>query len=290
MTTIMSLHPGARATLDARVPCVRGVPCARRGPLDPGIFVAPASSMPIPLQTGIVYGPMRSRRLGRSLGVNLLPENRKTCNFNCPYCQYGWTRRGPASAWPSPRGVAEQVENALARGCRLDVITLAGNGEPTLHPAFGEVVERLRLVRDRLAPGVRLAVLSNASTLGSPAVVAALRRLDQRCMKLDAGDDGTVARMNGVRIPVETIVEGLQRLDDVVLQSMFVRGGPLVDNTSPHALDAWTRAVLRIRPSAVHVYSLDRPAASRRLLPVPRADLERIAARLADDGIQATVY
>jgi wyosine [tRNA(Phe)-imidazoG37] synthetase (radical SAM superfamily) len=247
----------------------------------------------IPLQTGLVYGPLASRRLGRSLGVNLLPENRKICNFNCPYCQYGWTPAGTLAGpldWPAPIAVARAVEAALGGDPAIDSITLAGNGEPTLHPGFGEVVERLRAVRDRLAPAARIAVLSNSSTVGRPGVIAALRRLDGRYMKLDAGDEATMRRVNGTRLDAEGIVSGLSRLDDVVLQAMFVRGPSGVDNTTPAALQPWLDAVIRIRPSAVHVYSLDRPAASIRLERVPRATLEQITERVGRAGIKAEVF
>jgi wyosine [tRNA(Phe)-imidazoG37] synthetase (radical SAM superfamily) len=247
----------------------------------------------IPLQTGIVYGPVSSRRLGRSLGVNLLPENRKTCTFNCPYCQYGWTTHqgaGDRLAWPDPVVVARGVETALRADPAIGCITLAGNGEPTLHPDFGEIVERLRLVRHRLAPGVRIAVLSNSSTLDQPRVLAALHRVDDRYMKLDAGDDETLRRVNGVRLRVDTIIQGLQRLDGIVLQSMFVRSSGKLDNTTTAAIRSWLDAVVRIRPLAVHIYSLHRGPASRRLRAVPRSDLDAIAGAATRVGIPAFVY
>lgn len=249
--------------------------------------------MPIPLQEGLVYGPLPSRRLGRSLGVNLLPGNRKVCSFNCPYCQYGWSP-DPATLrrldWPSPSAVADAVADALAGDAGIQHITLAGNGEPTLHPGFAEVIEHLRVVRGRLAPGARIAVLSNSSTLGDRAVVSGLRRADDRYMKLDGGDDITLRRLNGVRLDARSIIEGLRRLDEVVIQSMFVKSDARIDNTTPAALDAWFEAILRIRPSAVHVYSLDRSPASRRLVAVPRQELEQIAARVTHAGIPARMF
>lgn len=249
--------------------------------------------MTIPLQPGIVYGPVSSRRLGCSLGVNLLPGNRKACNFNCAYCQYGWTPVGAIATqrtWPAPVAVALAVEGALRRNRAIDCITLAGNGEPTLHPGFGETVERLRLVRDRLAPGVRIAVLSNSSTLGRAAVVSALRRVDDRYMKLDAGDDGTLRRLNGARLRVDAIVEGLQRLDRIVVQAMFVQSRGRLDNTTPEAVNAWLHAIRRVGPSAVHLYTLDRTPASRRIEPVARPVLDAIASLVSGAGIPARVF
>lgn len=254
--------------------------------------------MTIPLQTQIAYGPVASRRLGRSLGVNVLPEGSKVCNFNCPYCQYGWTpvplRERPGSsarmAWPSVRAVVEAVDRALGRHA-VDRITLAGNGEPTLHPGFARIVEELRLVRTSRAPGARLAVLSNASTCGEPHVAAALMRLDECYMKLDAGSDLMLRRMNGSPVPLRTVVDGLRRLGGVTLQSLFTRDAAgRIDNTTPDAIGRWIEAVRSVRPAAVHVYTIDRDPAWARLERVPRAELEAIAAQVEREGIPALVF
>lgn len=246
--------------------------------------------MTIPLQDAIVYGPIQSRRLGRSLGINILPEGRKVCNFNCAYCQYGWTPRPAAGAWPGADVIAAAVSTALAASPGIDRLTLAGNGEPTLHPAFDDVVARLLETRARFAPAARLAVLSNASTLSDPRVAGALAAVDDRYMKLDAGDMTTFRRMNGSRLDIARIVEGLARLSDVVLQSMFTGDGGRIDNLKPDALERWVDAVVRIAPREVHVYSLDRPPAHGRLTQVPRATLDQIAARVRAAGFPASVF
>jgi wyosine [tRNA(Phe)-imidazoG37] synthetase (radical SAM superfamily) len=248
--------------------------------------------MPIPLQSSIVYGPVNSRRLGASLGVNVLPAGMKTCNFNCPYCQYGWTPTGAADEdWPTPGRIARAVENALAKNWRVDRITLAGNGEPTLHPEFGEVVDHLRNVRRRLAPAARLAILSNAATASDPAVAAALGRLDERYMKLDAGDDATLRRLNASTVPIESIVTSLAGLDGIVLQSMFTRDDEgRVDNTTEEAVSAWLDCVRRIKPRAVHVYTIDRDPAWKALRPVPHETLATIVARLRERGVPAVAF
>lgn len=252
--------------------------------------------MTIPMQHGLVYGPVRSRRLGRSLGVNLLPGDDKVCNFNCPYCQYGWT---PADTrahlgeleWPAPARVAEAVEEALGSRPAVDRITLAGNGEPTLHPAFREIVERLRDVRDRRAPKARLAILSNSSTVAEREIAAALVRLDECYMKLDGGDDAMLRRLNGCTTGVEPIVQGLSALGGVILQSMFTRDADgRVDNTTDDAVAAWIVAVRRVRPIGVHVYTLDRPPAWSPLKRVPRPTLNAIASRVEALGIPASVF
>lgn len=250
---------------------------------------------PMPLQTGYVYGPLRSRRLGMSLGVNVLPEGRKHCNFNCAYCQYGWTlaphRAHMRTAWPDPAAIADAVDVALAGNARVDRITLAGNGEPTLHPRLGEIVERLRDVRAARAPSARLAILTNASTVGDPLTAAALVRLDECYAKLDAGDRRTQRAINGVAIDLEEVIAALATLGGVTLQAMFVRDPRgTVDNTSDEAVSAWLAAVRRIHPLAVQVYSLDRVPALERLEPVPRAVLASIASRVEQLGIPARAF
>jgi wyosine [tRNA(Phe)-imidazoG37] synthetase (radical SAM superfamily) len=251
--------------------------------------------MAIPLQTGAVYGPVRSRRLGRSLGINLLPRGTKTCNFNCCYCQYGWTppasrRNGPGD-WPSPVSLAAAVDAALARDPRVDRLTLAGNGEPTLYPMLGELVERLQEVRATRAPHARLAILSNSSTAGEPRVAEALARIDECYMKLDAGDDPTLRAMNGCTVALRRIVDALAGLQGIVLQSMFVHDpGRRLDNALPARIDRWLEAVVRVHPQAVHVYSIDRPPAWYKLKSVPAEELRRIAHRVEREGIPAFVF
>jgi wyosine [tRNA(Phe)-imidazoG37] synthetase (radical SAM superfamily) len=252
--------------------------------------------MTIALQSGLVYGPVASRRLGQSLGVNVLPAGTKTCDFNCIYCQYGWTQpehRGLGSDgdWPTPAAVADALADALRAHARVDRITLAGNGEPTLHPQFGEIVERLRDVRTALAPEARLAILSNSSTVNRPEIGTALARLDECYMKLDGGDTATLRRLNAAHMHIEDIVEPLSRLSGVVLQSMFVRDSSgRIDNSVEAAVAPWLAAVERIKPLAVHVYSIARNPAWTAVEAIPRRTLERIASRVEQLGIAALVF
>ena len=256
--------------------------------------------MAIPLQQHIVYGPIRSRRLGRSLGVNILPIGVKVCNMNCAYCQYGWTRgeRTRASRklaqWPTPAQVAAAVAARLRRAERddetLDRLTVAGHGEPTLHPEFEEIVERLVETRDRLAPDLRMAVLSNSTTAAWPSVRRALGRFDERYMKLDAGDPITYAHVNGLGTPIGTIVDALRNLPQVVVQSMFVSDGKgRVDNTTEGAIREWLAAIDTILPSRVQIYSLDRSPALPGLRAVPARRLREIAERVRLREIPADV-
>jgi len=255
----------------------------------------------LPLHQGITYGPVRSRRLGHSLGINVLPRNQKVCTFNCSYCQYGWTRNYPrgatsaADAWPHPSVIARSVAAALERlknhGDRIDRLTLAGHGEPTLHPRFPDVVDVLLRVRDRLAPDVPLAILSNSSTLNNAAVSSALRLIDERCMKLDAGDPALLRRVNGATVPLEQIVDGLRRLPDVIIQAMFVRDRlSRIDNTGDLAVSAWIAALSAIRPLGVHIYTIDRAPAWPYLQPAPAARLHEIARRAEASGLTAGAF
>jgi wyosine [tRNA(Phe)-imidazoG37] synthetase (radical SAM superfamily) len=256
--------------------------------------------MAMSLQQHIVYGPVRSRRFGRSLGVNVLPLGVKVCNMNCAYCQYGWaggerTRLTRRPAWPSAAQVGAAVTARLLKAARtgesIDRITVAGHGEPTLHPAFEELTERLVDVRDRLAPDLRLTVLSNSTTAAWPGVRRALILFDERHMKLDAGDPITYAYVNGLGTSIRTTVDALRGLPRVVLQSMFVSDGQgRVDNTTEGAVHEWLGAVDEIQPSRVHVYTIDRAPAMEALRPVPMRRLREIAERVRAKEIPADVF
>jgi wyosine [tRNA(Phe)-imidazoG37] synthetase (radical SAM superfamily) len=255
----------------------------------------------LPLHESITYGPVASRRLGRSLGVNLLPPCRKVCTFNCPYCQYGWsaqTRRGvtrPAEAWPSValvvKAVAARLRHAVAQRERIDRLTVAGHGEPTLHPDFTEIVGGLTAVRDELMPALPLAVLSNASTAGVSEIRETLARFDERYMKLDAGDAATLRSMNGTRLSIESLIEGLSEVRGMVIQAMFVKDrSGRIDNTGDLAVANWTSALRRISPLAVHLYTIDRAPAWPYLQPVSAARLGEIGHLVELAGIPMQVF
>ena len=254
--------------------------------------------MPLPLLKGIVYGPVRSRRLGRSLGINVLPRDLKMCNMNCAYCQYGWTHGGPPrpgpARWPAPdrveAAVSARLRQAERKGELIDRLTVAGHGEPTLHPGFEEIAERLCRLRDGLAPDVRLAILSNSTTAGRPEIRRALAMFDERYMKLDAGDPMTYARVNGAG-SFGAIVDALRNLPGVVVQAMFVADDSGdVDNTRDATLGAWLDAIDAIQPSRVQVYTLARAPALGGLQRPPARRLREIAERVRALGIPADVY
>jgi wyosine [tRNA(Phe)-imidazoG37] synthetase (radical SAM superfamily) len=252
------------------------------------------------LHAGVVYGPVRSRRLGRSLGVNVLPPGEKLCTFNCLYCQYGWTRSARRSdaaavAWPATadilRAVAAALDDLGRDGSTVDRITLAGHGEPTLHPDFPAIVDGLCELRSARAPGTSVAVLSNSTTAGDPTIRAALSRLDERYMKLDAGDQDTLRHVNACAASIDHLVASLQDLPNVVIQTMFVTDETgRFGNTSEGAVAAWLAALLAIRPDGVHLYTLDRAPAWPGFRPITPALLQEIAGRVRAAGLRPVVF
>jgi wyosine [tRNA(Phe)-imidazoG37] synthetase (radical SAM superfamily) len=256
--------------------------------------------MPLPPLERIVYGPVRSRRLGASLGVNLLPVGMKICNMNCAYCQYGWTRgavryRGQGLGWPTAQAVeaalSARLTLAAERNEAIDRLTVAGHGEPTLHPEFEEIATRLRSVRDRIAPGIALAILSNSTTAAADDVRRGLGAFDERYMKLDAGDSATFAILNGGGRHLSAILDALRTLSPIVVQSMFVRDERgAIDNSSDAAIRAWLDALETIRATRVHVYTIDRSPAQGSLRPVPPRRLREIAEQVRALGIHADVF
>ena len=232
--------------------------------------------------------------------MNVLPPDEKLCTFNCLYCQYGWTRstrrsEPAAAAWPSTGDVVRAVTAALddleRDASTIDRITLAGHGEPTLHPDFGAIVDALCELRSTRAPGTSVAVLSNSTTAGDPPIRAALSRLDERYMKLDAGDQDTLRHVNACAIPIDRLVASLRALPNVVIQTMFVSDATgRFGNTSERAVTAWLEALLAIRPEGVHLYTLDRAPAWPAFRPVAPAFLEEVAGRVRAVGLRPLVF
>ena len=240
-----------------------------------------------PLVDSVVYGPFASRRLGSSLGVNLLPFGVKVCAFNCNYCQCGWTFDLADAAtlaswtWPTPAEIAVGLEKRLkelkAAGTTFEAITIAGNGEPTLHPEFARAVEEVLGARDRAAKGVPVHILTNGANLAKPGVAEALNLLDERHVKLDAGTESMFLEMNSPTedIGIWDVMRGVKGLVDFVVQAMFTRGRR--DNSTPDEVDAWIEAIKRIKPKRVDVYSISREPADAQILAVDDDRLREIA-------------
>ena len=211
----------------------------------------------------VIFGPIRSRRLGLSLGVNLLPTEAKLCNFDCIYCECGWNSDHCGSRRFNDRTtvremLAAQLRKMAADGTPPDVITFAGNGEPTMHPEFEAIIDDTIALRDELCPSARVSVLSNATMIGRESVRRALERVDNNILKLDSAFDATVQLMNKPQqaaYTVERTVSEMERFEGrMILQTMFLRGecdGRRVDNTTSEEVDAWLALVERLRPRQV---------------------------------------
>lgn len=252
--------------------------------------------MLLELKNSCIYGPVRSRRLGVSLGLNILPWGLKTCPFNCVYCQYGWTdyswiKESSSLAWPTPEMVEKELRAALAALPRPPAyITFSGNGEATVHPHFFEMVEMAGKVRNEMAPEAKTAILSNSAAVGKAPVRCALDLLDVRIMKLDCGDEETFRWFNKPfsNLQLEEITEGLEKLGKVTIQSLFAGGKS--GNINRINLESWLKRILKIRPLHVQIYSLDRDTPDSRLRKASREILEGIRADLEAENISATVY
>ena len=247
----------------------------------------------------IVYGPIRSRRLGVSLGVNLMPTTAKLCSFDCVYCECGWNQ--PVSHPELP--TREQVREALASSLiaqspenPMDVITFSGNGEPTMHPDFLEIIQDTCALRDQYCPNAKVSVLSNSTQLGRQDVVEALRLCDNRILKLDSAIDATMRLIDqpvNHQLTVAQVMEWLRIFDgDFTLQTCFLRGeyhGQVIDNTTPHELQAWYQAVDSLHPKQVMIYVIDRATPLATLEKIPAEQMQAIAEPLRDKGIDVIV-
>lgn len=248
----------------------------------------------------IIFGPVHSRRLGLSLGVNLLPLTSKLCTFDCIYCECGWNSEHRGQRRFNPREavqthLCETLRRMTADGTPPDVITFAGNGEPTLHPDFEAIVEDTIALRDTYCPTARISVLSNATQLHREDVRRALLRVDNNILKLDSAFDATVRRMNnpaGSYRVAETVAQ-MKRFDGhMILQTMFLAGeinGEAIDNTTEEEVSAWLHLVAEIRPAKVMAYSLDRDTPCQTLRKISREELQRIAERVEKLGIPCSV-
>jgi wyosine [tRNA(Phe)-imidazoG37] synthetase (radical SAM superfamily) len=250
----------------------------------------------------VVFGPVRSRRLGLSLGINLLPLHAKYCSFNCIYCECGWTpkhRENPPE-FPSREEVSRYLEQRLqqlaAESHLPDAITYAGNGEPTLHPEFAAIVDDTMTLRDRYAPAARVTVLSNASTIHLPEVFKALKKIDNNILKLDAGLERMFGLINNPvePVPFRSLVGNLAKFEgDVIIQSMFLRvlfKGETIDNTTPEEVEAWLKHLAVIRPKMVMIYPIARETPVHGLEKIGPDELERIAEKVRQIGLKVQVY
>ena len=251
------------------------------------------------LYDDIIFGPVHSRRLGLSLGVNLLPTDCKLCSFNCIYCECGWTEVGHRPRFNKredvSRMLAAKLDEMAAAGTPPDVITFAGNGEPTLHPEFEEIIDDVLHIRDRHAPRSKVSVLTNGTMIGRESVRRALMRVDNNIVKLDSAFDDTVRLIDNPMgsYSVAATVEEMKKFDgSLIIQTMFLRGtynGRTVDNTTDREVDAWLELVAAVKPRQVMIYSIDRDTPAPDLHKVSREEMEKIANRVRALGTECSV-
>lgn len=245
-----------------------------------------------------VFGPINSRRLGVSLGINLMPDDGKICSFDCLYCEAGFNSQGKGTTGlPDREKVKTDLENKLRKMAEenspLNVITFSGNGEPTLHPEFAGVVEDTILLRDKYYPDAKVSVLTNSTRIFDPKVAEALKRVDNNILKLDSAIEPTmrlIDRPLSKEFNVMRVVEALKQFKgEGIIQTMFLRGehgGERIDNTTPQEVEALIQAYKEIEPKEVMIYSLDRSTPEEKLVKVSKDELELIAAKIRAAGIR----
>jgi len=248
----------------------------------------------------LIFGPIHSRRLGLSLGVNLLPIDAKICSFNCIYCECGFNTTMQESPIPTREQVRVALEGKLkemvAEGQIPDVITYAGNGEPTLHADFEEIIDDTIDLRNKYCPTAKVSVLSNSTRIHKPNVFRALNKVDNNILKFDSAIDRTMKLIDcpvGKEINVAWFVEHLKKFDGkLIIQTMFLRGefkGESFDNTTDEEIEAWLKALEEIRPQQVMIYSLDREAPTKTLQKVSVEELNIIADKASERGFEVSV-
>jgi len=254
------------------------------------------------LWESIAFGPIHSRRLGQSLGINLMPVDEKICTFNCLYCECGWTLEKNLNARePYPLElVMEAIERKLAECVRtstpVDSVTFSGNGEPTLYPWFDKVIDRLLVLRDKYYPRAVITCLSNATQLHRPEIAAALKRIENPMLKLDAGTQQMLDTVNAPIVPVdiEQVTDRLCEFDgNLVIQTLFFSGereGRAFDNSVEPAWSQWLARIRRIRPKRIVIYSLDRETPALNLHKFDKPYLDAIVAKLREEGFNAEAY
>lgn len=247
----------------------------------------------------IVYGPIHSRRLGCSLGINLMPLDGKICTFNCVYCECGFNTEGHYQL-PTRKEVAQAMEEKLLQlqkdGVTPDVFTFSGNGEPTMHPDFEGIIDDTVSLRNRFFPQAKISVLSNSTRLVNESVVNALMKADNRILKLDSAFDSTMRQIDQPVNPAFNVADLVERLcafkGDLIVQTIFLRGehnGQRIDNTTEEEVAAWIECVKKIAPKQVMIYAIDRATPVKTLEKVSREELETIAERVRALGFQVSV-
>ncbi|MDP2385763.1 MAG: radical SAM protein [Bacteroidota bacterium] len=249
----------------------------------------------------IVFGPINSRRFGVSLGINLLPLKNKVCNFNCIYCECGWTDLKTFdisyfSASDIISAIEERFKQISSDKIHIDSITFAGNGEPTMHPKFSVIIDEVIKLRNLYLPGVKISVLSNSTLLGNQSVFDSLKKVEAKVMKLDAGTTEMLIKIDRPLSSknIDWYIQKLKELSgELIIQTIFLKGfndGEYIDNTTPEELVAWIKALKEIKPKSVMIYTIDRDTPVKTLEKIPIEKLNAICDMVIANGIDAKVY
>ena len=245
-----------------------------------------------------VFGPIFSRRLGTSLGINLLPQKGKICNFDCIYCECGWNKDGRGDTQlPSASKVRKDLEQMLEKLCQQDVhvdsITFSGDGEPTLNPEFPTIIDDTIALRNRLAPNAKVSVLSNATRVHIPEIFKALTKVDNPIMKIDAPTNELVERINkpAPGYDVHRVVESLKQFKgNFVLQTCMLRSKEYnFDSSCPEVLEGWMEIARELKPRQIMVYTIDRPTPAQGLEAFSPEEMTRFVKPLIDEGFNIQV-
>lgn len=247
-----------------------------------------------------IFGPVKSRRLGISLGINLIPADGKICTFDCIYCECGFNcDHRPHSKRPTSEEVAQSLEETLQRmqkeGQLPDVITFAGNGEPTAHPDFEEIVDEVIRLRNTYAPLAKVSVLSNGMHIHNDSVFHALMKVDNNIQKLDTANLEYIKRVNRPLLPysVENQIKLMAKFQGhIIIQTMFMKGkinGIDVNNTGEEFVTPWLEALQEIHPSQVMIYTIDRETPAHELEKADHNELDTIANMVKSLGIECSV-
>jgi len=249
----------------------------------------------------IVFGPINSRRLGVSLGINLLPTSGKICTFDCIYCECGYNADGRTQqGFPSRESVVQALNDKLqelkVKGINPDVFTFSGNGEPTLHPEFEEIIDDTIELRDKYFPEAKISVLSNATMLHKESVFRALNKVDNNILKLDWVDEEKVRLIDQplqASFSIAKVIENLKRFKgNLIIQTIFLRGyhhGQMIDNTGEKDVNAWIETLKEIKPKQLMIYTIDRTTPEKNLQKISLEELNAIAQKLKNAGFNVNV-
>lgn len=248
------------------------------------------------LREEVVFGPIHSRRLGTSLGINLLPTNGKICNFDCIYCECGWNKDGKEDTRiPTGEEVYKTLKDKLielsSEGVNIDSITFSGDGEPTLNPEFPSIIDQTIQLRNEFYPQAQISVLSNSTRVHKPEILAALKRVDKPIMKIDAPTNELAAIINKPTpdYDVDSVVKALEEFHgDFILQTMFLRNEDF-DSSAPEVLDGWLNIVRKLRPREIMVYTINRPTPQSGLQKFTVEEMKNLIQPLVNEGFKIQI-